>query len=167
MQVGLRTRPVPDRDHDIALGALRARRLAGRQLALGDAVGPVAEDAQAALGAEALDGLDHVLAGLAGLDATRPRLVPVAELAQRFRNGPRRLAADSMTMEAAVGLELAQELRLAGHLLIDAVAIVAGAGEFALLRHLGHREPVDRRIVLGRRRLIGRRDSREIDDLAG
>ena len=33
--------PLPGRDHDVALDALRALRLVLRQLALGDAVGPV------------------------------------------------------------------------------------------------------------------------------
>jgi len=46
------------------------------------------------------------------LDAPRPRLVSVAELAERLRDRARRLAADGVTVEAAVGLELTQELRL-------------------------------------------------------
>src|SRR4051794_12893000 len=166
MQVGLRTRPVPHCDHDIALGALRARRLGGRQLALGDAVGPVTEDAQTALGAEALDGLDHVLAGLARLNPARPSLISVAELAQRLRDRARRLAADGVTMEAAIGLELAQELRLAVHLLVDAIAVMTGTGKLALLRHLGHREPIDRRIELGSSRFTRRRNGGEVHDLA-
>ncbi len=45
VQVGLGSRPVPYRDDDIALDSLRARRLGGRQLALGDPVGPIAEHA--------------------------------------------------------------------------------------------------------------------------
>ena len=42
VQVRLRIGPVPHRDDDVALAALRARRRRGRQLAAGDAIGPVA-----------------------------------------------------------------------------------------------------------------------------
>jgi hypothetical protein len=68
-------------------------------------------------------------------------------------------------MEAAVGLELAQELRLVESF-VDAVAIVTGTGELALLRHLGHRKPVDGRIELSGRRFIRRRHRGEVHDLA-
>src|ERR1700736_1642725 len=112
MQIGLGAGPVPDRDDDVALQALRARRLRGGQRALGDAVGPITQHPQAALGAIMLDGLDHVLAGLAGLDAPGPGLIAGAERAKLLRNGARRLGADGMAVEATVGLKLAQELGL-------------------------------------------------------
>src|SRR5690349_22354292 len=41
VQVGLRISPFPARDHDVALGSLRPRWLAVRQLTLGDPVGPI------------------------------------------------------------------------------------------------------------------------------
>ena len=166
VQVGLGARPVPHRDDDIALGALRTLRLDGWGLAVGDARGPVGQGLQAPLGAEPLDGLDHVLAGLAGLDAPGPSLIVRAEAAECLRQSARGLAADGVAVEAAVGLELAQERLLAGEFLVDAVAAVAGAGELALIGHLGHRQPVDRRIVFGGGLLVRRRHRGEVDDLA-
>ncbi len=50
---------------------------------------------------------------------------------------------------------------------IDAVAVVAGAGEFGLVRDLDEREPVDRRIILRRGGLVRRLDRGDVHDLAG
>src|SRR5262249_13965083 len=141
VQVGLGAGPVPDRDNDVALQALRTRWLDRRQLACRNPIGPIAKYFQAPLSAEPLDGFDHVLAGLAGLDTPGPGLMGGLELTECLRDGARRLATDGVTMEAAIGFELAQELRLALHGFVDAVASVAGAGELALVRHLGQRKP--------------------------
>src|SRR5262245_43698381 len=43
VEIGLRVGPFPARDHDIALGALRARWLAMWELALGDPIRPIAK----------------------------------------------------------------------------------------------------------------------------
>ena len=72
VQILLVVVPVAQRDHDVALDALRPRRLGKRQFALGDALGPVAEILERHAAELAGGDGDHVLAGLAGLDATDP-----------------------------------------------------------------------------------------------
>ena len=166
MEVVFRAGPVPHRDDQVALEALRARRLGRRQFALGDAVGPVAEHLDAAEGTIPLDGLDHVLAGLPGLNPAHPRVLARLEVTQQRRQRTRRLGADGVTVEAAVGLEFAQELRLRLHSRVDAVAVVPGTGEFVRARHVEHREPVHRRIIFGRSGFVRRRHRGQVDDLA-
>src|SRR3954451_1649318 len=112
MQVGLRVRPVPHRDHGVALDALRPLRLRRRQLALGDAVGPIAEHLQGALRAHAVHGVDHVEARLPGLDAAGPGLVAILELAERLGDRARRLVAELVASDAAVGLDEIEGLGL-------------------------------------------------------
>src|SRR6202008_3218479 len=100
--------------------ALRARRLLRRQLAGGNPVGPIAHHPQRALGAHALEAIDHVVARLPGLDAPRPGLVAGIELTETRRNGPGRLVADLMAAHAAVGANRVEKLGLAFHGRIDA-----------------------------------------------
>ena len=69
VQVGRGPAPVPQCQHDIALDALRPRRLRKRQFAFGDPVGPVAEILECQLRVEAADRIDHV--GLACPDWMR------------------------------------------------------------------------------------------------
>ena len=64
MQIRLGCRPVPQRDDDVAFDALRPRRLGRRQLAGGDAIGPLAEQLQRALRVEPADVRGHIGAGL-------------------------------------------------------------------------------------------------------
>ena len=66
--------PVPGGDHDVALDALRPRRLAVRQLALLDPLGPVGEVFDRRAGELPREDVDHQLAGLAGLRALHPGL---------------------------------------------------------------------------------------------
>ena len=65
VQVLVRRRPVPGGDDDVALDALRPRRLVLRQLALGDAIGPVAEILVRHAAELAGEPVGHHLAGLA------------------------------------------------------------------------------------------------------
>src|SRR5258706_5165147 len=95
------------RDDHIALDALRTRRLAVRQLALRDAVGPVAEQLRAER-AERQQLLRHLLPGLAGADAAHPCRRRRRELAERFGDGARRTLTELMAADAAVVLHLVQ-----------------------------------------------------------
>ena len=76
VQVMLVGAPLPGGDDDVALDALRPRRLALRQLALGDAIGPVAEILERHAAELSGDAVGHHLAGLAGLDAAHPGFCP-------------------------------------------------------------------------------------------
>src|SRR6266481_1289109 len=102
LSVGLRRRPIPFGDDEIAFFALRARRIGLGQFALGNAVGPIAERRQSALGVEAADGVDHVSARLSGLDAPFPRRRAAIEMAELLGNRPCRLVAELMAGNAAV-----------------------------------------------------------------
>ena len=90
MDKGLFCAPLPRRDDDVALDALRPRRLALRQLALGDAVGPFAEILERHAAELSGNPVDHELAGLPGGDAAHPRVRASLELAELRWNGARR-----------------------------------------------------------------------------
>ena len=149
VQVVLGPGPVPQRQDDVALDAVRTGRPGGRQLAGGDAIGPVGEQLQRARRAEPAEIRRHLQHRLAGLDAPLPGVGRRRELAERLRDRARRLVAELMTRVAAVGLDHVEPLGLALEGGRDAVAVGSGAGEVALVRHLEHRVPVDRRIVFG------------------
>src|SRR5436190_16529840 len=88
------------------------------------------------------------------------------ELAERGRDGASRLVAELVAGDAAVGLDDVQELALALHVRVDAVAGRAGARERGLIRWLDHRIPVDRRIIFGRRLLVRRLHGGQVELLA-
>ena len=67
--------PIPGRDHDIALDALRPRRLGARQLALGDAIGPVAEIFERHAAEFAGEQIDHQSAPPGRTGCAAPRLL--------------------------------------------------------------------------------------------
>ena len=167
VQVVLGAGPVPERDDDVALHSLRPGRRGRRELARGDSIGPVGEERGGPLGVEPPEIVQHLRHGLPRHDAPGPRLRRGGELAELLRNRARRLVAELVTRVAAVGLDDVEPLRLAleGHR--DAVTARAGAGELALVRHLEHGIPVDRRVVLGRRRRARRHGRLQIDQLAG
>ena len=73
VHVDLRVGPVPLRDDDVPLRALRARRR-GRQLAGRDAIRPVGEHGERPRRAKHGELPRHVAAGLARLDAAHPRV---------------------------------------------------------------------------------------------
>ena len=70
------------------------------------------------------------------------------EFTERRRNVPRRIVADLVAIAAAIGLDEVEPLLLGLEVFRDAVALVAGSGEAALVRHADHRGPVNRRVVL-------------------
>ena len=102
MQILFWVVPVAQRDDDVALDALWACRLVGRQFAFGDALGPVGEIFERH--AAQLTGSDqhHVLAGLPRLDAADPRILMGAALEVVIGNGASGQMPQLMTADAAV-----------------------------------------------------------------
>ena len=127
VQVRLRIGPVPHRDDDVALAALRARRR--RRPA---ARPPAMRSVQSAYIASARGAADlreagaHAAAGLSGLDAAIPGGRRVLERAEALRDLARRLVAHLMAAGAAVGVDdVANPLALALDVRRDAVALSA------------------------------------------
>ncbi len=149
VHVDLGIRPVPHGDDDVALPALRTCRCGGGQFARGDAVSPVRVHRQSALPANLREARAHAAARHA------------------FRNRTCGETAELMTTSAAVGVhDLTDPLTLALDVRGDAVALIAGAWEIGLRRHLEQREPVLSGIECRRRFLVGRRDRLQVDNLA-
>src|SRR5262249_11336506 len=111
---GLLCPPLPRRADDVALAALRPRRLALRQLALGDAVPPSAEILERHAAELSGKPVHHELAGLSGADAAHPCLRAGLELAELRRDGARRflpelMAADAVNVTHALAPGLARD----------------------------------------------------------
>src|SRR5262249_48915681 len=119
--------PIPRRDHDVALDALRARRLVERQLAGRNPIRPLAPQLER-MRAEPVHDVDHLRQGLAGLDAPLPRLGGVLELAQILRDRSGAFGAERVTRHAAGGLDVVHPLGLTLLFYGDAVALGAGTG---------------------------------------
>ena len=166
VQVRLRIGPVPHRDHDVALDALRTRRRR-RHLAAVDAIGPVGEQQQRALAAEVVEAVDHLAAGLARREPPLPRVRQRREGAELLGNLARALGAELMARRAAAGLDHAEPLGLALDVRVDAVALRPRAGKFAGFRNAQHREPVAGRVVLRRGVRVRRDHRRQVQRLAG
>src|SRR5206468_2251710 len=105
VEICLRVGPIPLRDHDVALQALRPRRF-GRQLAAGDAIGPVGEHRERAVLAHRVEAAGHLRAGLSRLDATLPCFRRTVEGAELLRYLARPFRAELMTRRAAARLQL-------------------------------------------------------------
>ena len=101
--------------------------LAMRQLALGDAVGPVAEILERRAAEVPGELVHHLLAGLARLHAAHPRLLARLELAERRRDRARGQLAQLMAADAADVLHLLEPVGLR-----DLLGDVALAAELAL-----------------------------------
>ena len=145
----MRIRPVPQRDDDVALAALRTRRRDGRHLAAGNTVRPVRVHRKHALAAHLRHAVAHRGARLARLDALVPRGDGVVEHAEGLRDLACGFIAKLMASRAPVGVDdAANELALAPHRRRDPVALRAGAGELTFWRDLQESEPVLRRVVL-------------------
>ena len=155
--------PVPHRDDDVPLDALRPGRrrrgIAGR-----DPVGPLDQHVEPGLPAEAGDEAVHQRAALAPLHPVVPRgagrveIVDVGDLA-----GP----PVAHLVAALAALQVVDPLALAAHERIDAVALGAGARELVRGGQLDERQPVGGRVDLGRF-LRGRRHHRgEVELLIG
>ncbi len=112
VQIMLVIEPIPSRHDDVALGPLRPCRFGMGQLALGDAVGPVRQifdrDSAEIFG----HAREHRHAALSRLDAAKPRLLGIGELAHRERHilgkGARRARANRMAVGTTVRLHLVQ-----------------------------------------------------------
>src|SRR6202023_1439797 len=139
----------PRRDHDIALDALWTWRLGLGQFAFGDAVGPISEifEGDAAEIPGKLVG--HLLAGLSRLNAPHPGSFAGIELAESCGNRASSFLAELMTTDAADVLHLLQPV-----ILRKFFGNVALAAELAGGRNFYHCVPVDRRIIMGRRRFV-------------
>src|SRR5262249_59512866 len=82
VQVLLRIAPFPRRHDDVALDTLWPWRLHGRQFALGDAIGPVAEVLERRAAEHLRERVQHEGRGLTRLYATNPRRLPGFELTE-------------------------------------------------------------------------------------
>ena len=86
MQVLLVVVPVAQRNHDVALQALRTHRLGIRQLAFGDTLGPVGEILERQATHLSCSLKDHVLARLSRLNTADPRFFVRLALEVELRN---------------------------------------------------------------------------------
>jgi hypothetical protein len=73
VQIDLRVSPVPHRDHDVALLALRTRRLGRGKLACRDPICPVRVHAERTCAADLRESRAHASASLSRLDPLIPR----------------------------------------------------------------------------------------------
>ncbi len=160
MQVLLLVHPVAQRDDDVAFDALRPRRLGKRQFTLRNPLGPVAVVRKGHL-AKPGQLRQHHRAGLARLHPAAPRVGVRGECAKRWRDGARRELSELMATDAAGVLDRAQP-----GCLVQPRGNVATTAELIGGRNLQHRVPVDRRVVVRRRRFIGRRHRRDAQLLA-
>ena len=157
--------PVAQRDDDVALDTLRPLRLREGQIALGDALGPLAEELVRDAAEIAGQQIGHVLAGLPRLGALHPGVrMALGALEMEFRDRAGRGLAELVAADAAVVLHDVEPIALL-HLLGNAELVVRP--ELIRCRNLQHREPVDRRVVLRRLGLVGRDHRGEIEMLAG
>jgi hypothetical protein len=169
VEVVLRGQPVIDGHDEIALDAVRSGRRRRRQLSGVDSVGPLGQtaDVPAVRGVEGADGSDHGAAARARLKPSRPRL---DRRALRRFEGHGKLAsglvAELMTVAAPVELHGVEPLLLAPECHRHAVTVGSRAGEQALVGDLEHGEPIDGRVVLGRRRGAGRGHRSQVHDAA-
>src|SRR4029079_18919817 len=118
--------PVPERDDDVALDALRARRLR-RHLAARDPVGPIRKQLRARLRAQHRALAGHVAAAHAELRSIDPRLLrrleaQLVHVAERARDRGAELVA-----EVALALDVVDPLALLLERGRDTVAALAGA----------------------------------------
>src|SRR5216684_9297113 len=107
------------------------------------------------------------MTGRPDAEALHPRIARRVEMAERLGDRPGRVIAELVAVAAAIGLDEIEPLVLGLEHLWDAVALVAGAGEAALVRDLDHRRPVDRRIILRGGGQARRDGGRQVQDLAG
>ena len=160
MEVVLLGHPVAEGDDDVPLHSLGTRRLGKRQLALGDAVGPIAEVRERRV-AEVRELAEHHLPRLTRLHAAPPGLGGRGERAQRRGNRARRRLADLMAPDAAGVLHRADPVGLG-----QAGRDAALAAELAGGRDLQHRIPIDRRVVVRGGGLAGGDHRRDVQPLA-
>ena len=157
VHVRRRAAPVPEREDEVALEALRPLRLRERKLARGDAVCPVRPQREPALRADARRGVDHLRHRLARGDAPRPRFARL-HVGEVLRHRARSLGAERVARHAAVGFHGVQPFGLRFH---------PTDRELAFLGDSEHGIPVDRRVVFGRRSRARRHGRLEIQRPSG
>src|SRR5207247_6985281 len=104
--------PVPLRNDDVALGALRTRGRR-RQFTGSDSVGPIGEHRERALLAHRVEAAGHLRAGLTGLNAPLPRFRRRMERAEALRHLARAFRPELMTRRAATRLHALNPVGLA------------------------------------------------------
>ena len=132
-----------------------------RQLALGDAIGPVPEVLERGV-AQRREQRHHLRPGLPRLHAAEPRTLRRLDGGEGRREGTRGLLSELVTPDAAVVLDGVQPLGLRD-VLRDVAALPA---ELIRARNVEHRVPVDRRIVVRGGSGVRRRLGRDVDELA-
>src|SRR5262249_35012929 len=162
MQVSLWIAPFPRGDDDVAFNTLRPWRLGVRQLALGDAIGPITEVLEWGAPKISGQGIHHQGCGLSRLYPTNPGLFPRLELAKRARDRARCKLPQLMTPHARPVFDHGQPLR-ARNFLGD----VALAAELVRGGDLEHRIPIYRRIVARRIGRGGRPNRDEVEVRSG
>src|SRR5438128_7856432 len=139
--------PIPGANDDVALDALRPRRLCMGQLAFGDPIRPIREVANGGAAEVFDERVEHLFAGLTGLNAAEPRFLRSGQRTEGVRDIARERArgklAQLMAAYATVALHRVEPLGLS--YLFWNFALVA---ELARFRKLEHGIPIDRRIVL-------------------
>ena len=112
------------------------------------------------------DKVDHVVTCRPDRQASRPGVARRIKVAELWRQVSRCVIADLVTIAATVGFHKVDPLLLGFKIFRNAVALVAGAGEAALVGNFDHRGPVHGGIVL-RRRGQARCDNRgQVQELA-
>ena len=154
VEIGFLIAPIPQRQDEIALDALRSRRLLLGRLAGGNAVGPVRPFCNRTIGTDAGRGADHLTHGLPRLDTPGPGVARIGEVPEPRWDGSCARRAERMAGQAAMRFNRGDPVVLVRHTWIDAVALRTSTGEFALRRDLEHRIPVNRRIIFGRRLFV-------------
>src|SRR5215470_1149343 len=158
MQVGLWIAPFPRGDDDVALDTLWPWRLGVRQLALGDAIGPISEVLERGAPKVSSQGIYHQGRSLSRLHPTYPGIFARLELAKLGRDRARCKLPQLVTSHARPVFDHGQPLG-EGNFLGD----VALAAELIRTGDLQHRIPIDRRIVARRIGLGGRGNRDEIE----
>src|SRR5690242_7488441 len=130
--------PLPRGDDDIALNPGRTLRLVLRQLAGSHSIGPVAKIFERHAAELSREAVHHPFAGLAGGNATHPRLFARLEFAERRRDGAGRFLAKLMTPDAIDVVHA-----LAPDVLCDLLRDIGAAAEILDRWDLQQGEPVD------------------------
>ena len=113
MQIGCRAAPIPHRNHDIALDALRPIGFRKRQFTGRDPVRPVSEEFERNLGVEPGDIAGHEVHRAAGLQAFRPGVGRVLEFAELLADRAHSRSSQRVARLAGATLDDGQPFTLA------------------------------------------------------
>ena len=144
MQISGVAAPFPFGDHNIALDSSGPFRFGERKLAFRNPRRPVGKQSDRAGRFERTDVTRHLRLRATRLDAPRPGVGGIRELvAEGFRQIARPGRAQRMTGDAAARLQGRKPSALTLHM---------ADGKFGFRRHMQHRKPIDRGIIIGGRR---------------